>query len=115
LPTRLKDPCYDANHEVRRVRWNSMIKWRGEEALAGELIGLAEHESGSHHIARFCHRDLGVIDRDPAYSERLPTGCSAMWGSRQRMRAAQEELGTRIDRRGSESAAPLPAPPFSTG
>jgi len=45
-----------------------MIKWRGEEifigeALAGELIGLAEHESGGH-ITRFCHRDLGVIDRD---------------------------------------------------
>jgi CRP-like cAMP-binding protein len=33
------------------VRWNGMIKWRGEEifigeALAGELIGLAEHASG---------------------------------------------------------------------
>jgi len=27
------------------------------------------------------------------------------------MRAAQEELGTRIDRRGSKSVAPLPAPP----
>ena len=27
------------------------------------------------------------------------------------MRAAQEELGTRVDRRGSKSAAPLPAPP----
>jgi len=42
--------------------------WQGEEvfigeAFAGELIGLAEHESGDH-IARFCHRDLGVIDRD---------------------------------------------------
>jgi hypothetical protein len=32
------------------------------EALAGELIGIAEHNRG--HIARFCHRDLGVIDRD---------------------------------------------------
>ena len=27
------------------------------------------------------------------------------------MRAAQEDLGTRVDRRGSKSAAPLPAPP----
>jgi len=68
LPTRMEDPWYDADHQVRRVRWNGMIKWRGEEifigeALAGELIGLAEHESGGH-ITRFCHRDLGVIDRD---------------------------------------------------
>ena len=68
LPARLVDPWYDADHEVRRVRWDGMIKWRGEqvfvgEALAGELIGLAETESGGH-IARFCHHDLGVIDRD---------------------------------------------------
>ena len=27
------------------------------------------------------------------------------------MRAAQEELGERVDRRGSKSAAPVPAPP----
>ena len=52
LPTRMEDPWYDADHQVRRVRWNGMIKWRGEEicigeALAGELIGLAEHESGA--------------------------------------------------------------------
>ena len=67
LPTRLEDPWYDADHQVRRVHCNGGIKWRGEEvfigeALAGELIGLAEHESGGH-IARFCHRDLGVIDQ----------------------------------------------------
>jgi len=68
LPARLVDPWYDADHEVRRVRWDGMIKWRGEqvfvgEALAGELIGPAETDSGGH-IARFCHRHLGVIDRN---------------------------------------------------
>ena len=67
LPSRLDDAWYDADHEVRRVRRAGDIKWRGEdlfigEALAGELVGLAEHESGGH-IVRFCHRDLGVIDR----------------------------------------------------
>ncbi len=65
LPGRLEDPWYDAEHEVRRVRTAGEIKWRGEpvfigEALVGELIGLAAHESGGH-IVRFCGRDLGVI------------------------------------------------------
>ena len=67
LPGRLVDPWYGADHEPRRVRKLGTIKWRGEElfigaALAGELIGLAELENGSH-IVRFCTRDLGVIDR----------------------------------------------------
>ena len=76
MPARLEDPSYDADHEVRRVRWDGMIKWRGEqvfvgEALAGELIGLAENESGGH-IARFCHRDLGLIDRDRRFLRFAP-------------------------------------------
>jgi len=58
------------------VRRNGMIKWRGEEvfigeALAGELIGLAEHQS-SGHIARICHRDLGVIQRDRRFLRFAP-------------------------------------------
>jgi len=66
LPRRLEDPWYDADHEVRRVRPQGDIKWRGEhvfigEALAYELIGIAELERGCH-IVRFCDRDLGVID-----------------------------------------------------
>ena len=76
LPTRLEDPWYDADHQVRRVHCNGGIKWRGDEvfigeALAGELIGLAEHESGGH-IARFCHRDLGVIDRERRFLRFAP-------------------------------------------
>jgi transposase InsO family protein len=69
LPRRLEDPWYDADHEVRRVRWTGEIKWRGDtvfigEALAGELVGIAELERGGH-IVRFCNRKLGVID--PAF------------------------------------------------
>ena len=76
LPARLDDPWYDADHEVRRVRPGGAIKWRGEdvfigEALAGEFVGLAEHETGGH-IARFCRRDLGVIDRDRRFLRFAP-------------------------------------------
>jgi transposase InsO family protein len=68
FPSRLAEPWYDADHEVRRVRPTGEIKWRGErvfigEALVGELVGLAELERGGH-IVRFCRRELGVIGRD---------------------------------------------------
>jgi len=54
-------------HETRRVRERGEIKWRGEavfvgEALAGELVGLAEPENGDH-VVRFCDRELGVLNR----------------------------------------------------
>ena len=32
------------------------------EAVVGELIGLAELETGDH-VVRFCGRDLGIVDR----------------------------------------------------
>lgn len=76
LPDRLDEAWYDADHEVRRVRPNGEIKWRGEhvfigEALAGELVGIAEHESGGH-IVRFMGRDLGVIGRDRRFLRFAP-------------------------------------------
>jgi hypothetical protein len=86
LPKRIEDPWYDADHEVRRVRPVGSIKWNGDEvfigeALAGELVGLAELENGSH-IVRFCTRDLGVIDRNMRFLRFAPP--------RARLRAAQE-------------------------
>lgn len=88
LPEKLDEPWYDADHEVRRVRPDGRIKWRGEtvfigEALAGELIGLLEHESGGH-LARFCERDLGMIDRDNRFLRFAPP--------RARLRRAQEAV-----------------------
>jgi transposase InsO family protein len=67
LPARIEEPWYDAHHEVRRVRSEGSIRWRGDnvfvgEALTGETVGVAELETGGH-IVRFCNRDLGVIDR----------------------------------------------------
>ncbi len=89
-PGRLEDPWYDADHEVRRVRTAGEIKWRGEpvfigEALAGEPIGLAAHESGGH-IVRFCGSDLGVIDRHRGFQRFAPP--------RVRLRAAQKTAVT---------------------
>ena len=86
LPRRLAEPWYDADHEVRRVRPPGTIKWRGEpvfigEALAGELVGLAELDHGGH-IVRFCGRDLGVIDGDLRFLRFAPP--------RARLRGAEE-------------------------
>lgn len=86
LPRRVEDPWYDADHEVRRVRSPGTIKWRGEEvfigeALASEIVGLAELENGGH-IVRFCTRDLGVIGRDLRFLRFAPP--------RARLRAAEK-------------------------
>lgn len=67
LPETLALPWYDADHEVRRVRPDGAIKWRGGEifigeALAGEAVGLRVLETGGH-LVRFCGRDLGVLDQ----------------------------------------------------
>ena len=48
-PQRVEDPCYPPMAEVRRVRSNGQIKWRGglvfvSEALVGELVGITEHK-----------------------------------------------------------------------
>lgn len=49
----LREPDYGSDQEVRRVRPNGGIKWRGDEvhisqALAGEPIGLEEQDDGWH-------------------------------------------------------------------
>lgn len=89
LPQRLEEPWYDADHEVRRVRPPGIIKWQGEqvfigEALAGEIVGLAELENGGH-IVRFCDRNLGVIGRDLRFLRFAPP--------RARLREAEETQG----------------------
>jgi transposase InsO family protein len=60
----LREPDYDPDQVVRRVRHNGCIKWRGNEihinqALAGEPIGLDEHDDGWHVV--FGPIPLGVI------------------------------------------------------
>ena len=51
----LREPDYAVDCEVRRVRSNGEIKWRGNRvhiscALAGEPVGLAEAEDGAWHV-----------------------------------------------------------------
>ncbi len=86
LPRRLEEPWYDAEHEVRSVRYQGTIKWRNElvfigEALAGELVGIAALGNGCH-IVRFCDRDLGLIDRALRFHRFAPP--------RARLRSAME-------------------------
>ena len=66
MPARIEDPWYDADHQVRRVRSSGEIMWKGEltfisEALVGDLVGIAELETGDH-VVRFCDLDIGLID-----------------------------------------------------
>jgi transposase InsO family protein len=76
LPARLDDPEYDADHELRRVRTDGGIKWRGKpvfisEALIGELVGILELETGDD-LVRFGQLDLGLIDRQGRFSRFAP-------------------------------------------
>lgn len=62
----LRDPQYDRDHELRRVRPSGEIKWRGasiyiSQALAGETIGLGQRSDGSV-LASFGPVVLGIID-----------------------------------------------------
>jgi putative transposase len=51
----LREPDYDGDHTVRRVRHSGEIRWRGStiyvsEALVGEPIGLIEDEDGNWNV-----------------------------------------------------------------
>jgi transposase InsO family protein len=76
MPDWVEDPWYDADHQVRRVRSSGEIMWQGDrvfvsEALVGEPVGIAELETGNH-VVRFCHLDIGLIDRRGRFSRFAP-------------------------------------------
>jgi putative transposase len=61
----LREPNYSADHEVRYVRHNGEIRWRGDtiyisEALIGEPVGLLENQDGSSTVC-YGPITLGVI------------------------------------------------------
>jgi putative transposase len=63
---RLREPQYDAEHLVRRVRQNGEIKWRGAlvflgEVLAGEPVGITENAAGCWRVC-YGPLHLGTLD-----------------------------------------------------
>lgn len=65
-PSRLEDPAYPADFDLRRVRSNGEIKWQGElvftgAALTGEVVGLLENDDGNCQVY-FGPVLLGLID-----------------------------------------------------
>ena len=73
---RMREPDYDADHQVRRVRRNGEIKWRGRlifigEALIGEPIGLEETDDGCWTV-RYGPVDLGIIDANRKFARFRP-------------------------------------------
>jgi transposase InsO family protein len=76
MPDRLEDPWYDADHQIRRVRSSGEIKWKNSylfvsAALVGELVGIAELESGDH-VVRFCDLDVGIINHQLSFRRFAP-------------------------------------------
>ncbi len=76
MPAHPLQPWYDAEHEVRHVRTDGTIKWRGAhvfigEALAGEWIGLCPLPNDAF-AARFFNHDLGAIDRNGRFLRFAP-------------------------------------------
>ena len=64
-PAKIEEPWYDADHQVRRVRTDGTIKWRGDyiflsEALVGETVGLTEIDE-DQWLIRFADLDLGLL------------------------------------------------------
>jgi transposase InsO family protein len=74
-PGRVPVPEYDVNMQVRRVRSNGQIKWRGRlifvsEALIGEPVGLRQLDDYRWQL-RFCSLPLGIINEKTNTIERL--------------------------------------------
>ena len=71
------------------MRPSGQIKWRGgfvfvSEAVAGEVVGLAETERGDWTVS-FMHVELGRIDRQTQrftaawHGRRLGSGSTRLW------------------------------------
>ncbi len=68
MPRKLPEPDYPAEAEVRQVRSNGEIKWRGDfihicSALCGETVAVEETEDGYWQV-RFFDVPIGIIDQE---------------------------------------------------
>jgi putative transposase len=80
LPKRLPEPDYPTDAEVRQVRSNGEIKWRGDfvhlcSALAGETVALEEIENGQWQV-RFFDVPIGIIDQKTGELQRCASATS---------------------------------------
>ena len=76
--SKLEDPVYEAHDQVRRVRSNGEIKWKGSkifisDALIGEAVGVCEGEDG-HWTVRFANIPLLLINRSTGRTARYGPG-----------------------------------------
>jgi transposase InsO family protein len=75
LPTRLPEPDYPCEADIRRVRLNGEIRWGGDtlfvsEALIGEWVAIEEQETGEL-LMRFYNKPIGIIDTRHMRLQRL--------------------------------------------
>ncbi len=73
---RLREPDYDADHEVRRVRQSGEIKWCGGrvfigQALVGEPVGLEEIDDGCWAV-HYGPVTLGTLDATGTFARVKP-------------------------------------------
>jgi transposase InsO family protein len=78
FPSRIEDPVYEADDQLRRVRTNGEIKWRGSRlfvsaALIGEVVAVSERDDGHWHV-RFADIPLLLIDRSTGKTARYGPG-----------------------------------------
>ena len=76
-PCALREPQYGADCEVRRVRSNGEIKWRGElifvsQVLVGEPVGIDQTQTGDWRV-RYATVELGGIDIERRRLNRPPS------------------------------------------
>ncbi len=84
----LREPHYPKHFNVRSVRHNGLMKWRGRqvymaETLANEQVGIEPVSAGSWRVY-FADVLLGVLDERRFHRERGP----------HRLRSAATETGT---------------------
>lgn len=99
-PSRLADPVYPSDYELRRVRSNGEVKWQGElvfigEALCGEVIGLWENQSGDAE-AYFGPVHLGTVDAVALRLRRPQQVSTERRGGRPSSRSSRKKLSTML-------------------
>ena len=77
-PDRIEDLCYPPTDQLRRVRTNGQIRWKGlvfiSESLIGEIVGVRKHDDG--WLVSFGPIPLGMLYPRSKSLELLPRSSS---------------------------------------